>query len=185
VNKLNTILSPFLAAWLVGRHRVGLPQLPHVVQVVALQLGPLFVARRLHKRRPALARQLVKPAKYTGTVATLVLLAYLTARHALSSMVAWGTRGWLAVLLFGAALLLLGWLVGGRDPATRRTFAIASESRNLALALVIANIMVRDDQVLLAIFGAWVVLLALGWVAVALARLRPPLPTSTEVLLPH
>jgi predicted Na+-dependent transporter len=171
-NKLNVILSPLLAASLVGRHRVGLPELPYVVQTVVLQLGPFFVAKRIRKWRPKLAVRLARPAEYAGNAATVVLLVYLTARHALSGILSFGARGWLAVLIFGAVLLVLGWLVGGRDPATRRTFAIAGVARNLALALVIANMIVRDDQVLLAIFGAWVILLGLGWFVVALARLR-------------
>jgi BASS family bile acid:Na+ symporter len=170
INKVNVILSPLLAAWLVGRHHVGLPELPLFAQSVVLQLGPFLVARRLHKWRPALALRLARPAQHAGTAATMVLLVYLAARHALRGTWAFGVRGWLAVLLFGVVLLALGWLVGGRDRATRRTFAIAGEARNLALALVIANMIVRNDQVLLAIFGAWVILLALGWVAVALVR---------------
>jgi hypothetical protein len=82
-------------------------------------------------------------------------------------------------------LLLIGALVGGRGPSERRTFAIASEARNLALALVIANMTVRDDQVLMTIFGAWVILFALGWVAVALLRVRkqPTIPPGVPVPL--
>jgi hypothetical protein len=74
----------------------------------------------------------------------------LTAHHALRAMLFFGVRGWLAVLL------VLGGLVGGRDASMRRTF----EARNLALALVIANMTVRDDQVLMRIFAAWVILFA-------------------------
>jgi BASS family bile acid:Na+ symporter len=183
-NKLNAFLSPLLAAWLIGRHHVGLRELPYVAQLFVLQIVPFFVARRLRKWRPAGAARAARPAQYTATVAAIVLLAYLIAHHALRGIASFGARGWLAVLVFGTILLLLGWLSGGRDPATRRTLAIAAESRNLALALVIANMTVGDDRVLLAIFGAWVILVALAWVAVALFRLgaRRPSPKPTSPL---
>jgi BASS family bile acid:Na+ symporter len=185
-NKLNAFLSPLLAAWLIGGHHVDLRELPYIAQLFVLQIVPFYGARRLHKWRPALAARLARPAQRTALGATLVLFAYLCARHALHGILSFGVRGWLAVLIFGVLLLLLGWLVGGREPATRRAFAISGEARNLALALVIANMTVRDDQVLMAIFGAWMVLLALGLISVALIRARklPPLPSGTAVARP-
>jgi predicted Na+-dependent transporter len=48
VNKLNAILSPLLAAWLVGVHRVGLHHLPYLAQAFVLQILPL--ARRATSR---------------------------------------------------------------------------------------------------------------------------------------
>jgi BASS family bile acid:Na+ symporter len=184
-NKLNAFLSPLLAAWLIGGRHVDLRELPYIAQLFVLQIVPFYGARRLHKWRPALAARLARPAQRTAMGASLVLLVYLTARHAFRGILSFGPRGWLAVLIFGAVLLILGWLVGGRDPATRRTFAMAGEARNLALALVIANMTVRDDQVLMAIFGAWVILFALGWVAVALVRMRklPSIPSGAAVPL--
>jgi BASS family bile acid:Na+ symporter len=174
-NKLNAFLSPLLAAWLIGGHRVELRELSYVAQLFVLQVVPFFAARHLRKRRPVLASRWARPAQRTAIGATLVLLVYLIAHHALRGILSFGVRGWLAVLLFGAMLLLLGWLVGGRDSSARRTFALTGEARNLALALVIANMTVPDDRVLLAIFGAWVILFALGWIAVALFRLRKQL----------
>jgi BASS family bile acid:Na+ symporter len=182
-NRLNALLSPLLAAWLLGEHRVGLRHLPFLLQLIVLQLVPFHAARRLHKWRPALATRLARPAQYTSIGATLVLLIYLTARHALGAIASFGGRGWLAVLLFGAVLLALGWLAGGREAATRSTFALTGEARNLALALVIANMMVGDDRVLMTIFDAWVVLLGLGWLAVALFRIRPlPIAPSSSAI---
>jgi BASS family bile acid:Na+ symporter len=185
-NKLNAFLSPFLAAWLIGRHRAEVRELTYVAQLFALQILPFYGARLLRRWRPARAAQFGRPAQYTATAASLVLLVYLTAHHALRGILSFGARGWTAVLVFGAVLLVLGWLVGGRHPATRRTFAIAGEARNLALALVIANMTVGDDRVLMNIFGAWVILFALGWVAVAIVRARkaPSVPSGVPVPVP-
>jgi BASS family bile acid:Na+ symporter len=184
-NKLNAFISPLLAAWLIGGHRVELRELSYVVQLFVLQVVPFYGARLLRKWRPALATRIARPAQYTANVAMVVLLVYLTARHALHGILSFGVRGWVAVLLFGTVLLVLGWLVGGRHPETRRTFAFASEARNLALALVIANMITHDDHVLMAIFGAWVILLALGWAAVGLVRLRrlPTIPSRVPAPL--
>jgi BASS family bile acid:Na+ symporter len=185
-NKLNPFLSPLLAAWLIGGHRVELRELYYVAQLFVLQIVPFYGARVLRKRRPAWGARMARPAQRTAIVAAMVLVAYLIARHAFHAILSFGVRGWVAVLLFGATLLILGWLIGGRDPATRRTFAITSEARNLALALVIANMTTHDEQVLMAIFGAWVILLALAWVAVALVRVRklPTVPSGAAVPLP-
>jgi BASS family bile acid:Na+ symporter len=185
-NKLNAFLSPFLAAWLIGGHRVEVRELTYVAQLFVLQILPFYGARLLRKWRPARAAQLGRPAEYTAIAATLVLLLYLTAHHAFSGLLSFGVRGWLAVLVFGAVLLVLGWLAGGRDPATRRTFAVAGQARNLALALVIANMTVGDDRVLMAIFGAWVILFALGWVAVAIVRMgsAPTAPSGVPLPVP-
>jgi BASS family bile acid:Na+ symporter len=183
-NKLNVFLSPLLAAWLLGKHRVGVHELPYIIQLVVLQILPFFGARQLRKRRPTLAARLARPAQRTGIAAMLVLLVYLITRHALRATLSFGVRGWVAVLLFGVVLLALGWLVGGPDPAARRAFAIVGETRNLALALVMASSIVGDDQVLLAIFGAWVILFALGWIAVALFRMRQLPIISTRAPVP-
>jgi BASS family bile acid:Na+ symporter len=189
MNKLNVFLSPLLAAWLIGGQHVGLRELPFVAQLFVLQVVPYFGARRLRRKRPELATRLARPAQHTARVAALALLLYLALHHVLRSTLSFGARGWLAVLLFGAMLLVSGWLVGGRDPATRRTFAVASEARNLALALVIANMTGHDERVLLALFGAWVILVALGWLAAALLRTKRlptiPLGTSGEALPAH
>jgi BASS family bile acid:Na+ symporter len=191
MNKLNPFLSPLLAAWLLGGHRVDLRELPYIVQLFVLQIVPFYGARLLLKWRPAFARRLARPAQSIAGVAALGVLAWLLANHAFRLSLLLGVRGWLAVILFGAVLLALGWLVGGRSPGVRRAFALASESRNLALALVIANMKLHDDQVLVAIFGAWVILLALGGLfAITSSRLgtlraprrEPPPPLRTS---PH
>jgi BASS family bile acid:Na+ symporter len=175
-NKLNPFVSPLLAAWLIGGHRVELHELSYVAQLFVLQIVPFYGARLLRKWRSTLAERIARPAQYTANVGMIVLFVYLIARHALRGILSFGVRGWVAVLLFGTVLLILGWLIGGRDPEARRTLAFASQARNLALALVIANMTTHDDRVLMAIFGAWVILFALGWAVVALVRVRR-LPT--------
>jgi BASS family bile acid:Na+ symporter len=161
-NKLNPILAPLWAAVMLGTHRVEVHELNFIAQLLALQLVPFVVAKQLKKRKPALAARLARPARTTGTVAALALLAFLIAHHLLRDTLVLGARGWMAVLLFGALLALLGLAVGGRDPATRRTFAFTAESRNVALALVIANLTGGERMAMLALFGAWILLFAFG-----------------------
>jgi bile acid:Na+ symporter, BASS family len=169
-NKLNALLSPLLAMWMLETRRASLHDATYILELLVLQLLPYFGARALLKRRPALAARLVRPARLAATAAALLLLAYLIAHRALRPALLLGPRGWLAVLLFGTVLLALGWLAGGREPANRRTFAVTAEARNLALALVLAAGAVGDERVTLAVFGAWLVLLAFAWLAVGVAR---------------
>lgn len=171
VSKLNSIISPLLAVSMIGTHHISIHELTYVVQIFVLQFVPYFGARQLRKWRPQVAAQLARPTGIAATAAALALLAYLIAHHELRSALFLGVRGWLAVLVFGMVALALGWLAGGRDARERRAFAVAAEARNLALALVLANLAVGDPQVLLATFGAWLILLALGAAAAALPRM--------------
>jgi BASS family bile acid:Na+ symporter len=173
VNKLNALLSPLLAAAMLGVEKIDLRELVWVLELLLLQILPWFTARLLRKWRPSLATKLVAPARWTALAATLALLVYVVAHHGLRVTLVLGWRGWVSVLVFGLVLLALGWLVGGSEPATRRSFALSTEARNLALALVIASIAVRDQTVLLSIFGAWLLLLALSWLAVVVMRIQP------------
>jgi BASS family bile acid:Na+ symporter len=177
--KVNSFVSPLLAKWMLGTERAELRDLTYVIQLLALQMVPYFGARQLRKWRPQLAR-LARPAAWLATGAALVLAAYLIAHEELRVVLLLGVRGWVAVLAFGALVLMLGWLVGGNGLPARRTFAITTVSRNGALALVIGNLTVGDRQTMLALFGVWLILLAIAAVAAMLARQRPvPLAADT------
>jgi BASS family bile acid:Na+ symporter len=177
LNKLNPFLSPLLVAWMMGVHRVELHEVKYIAELLVLQIVPYYGARRMRRARPQLAGRYWRALGLTWGGAGIALLLYLILHHALSAVRLFGARGWLAVLLFGVVLLLLGWLAGGRDPSVRRSFAVVAVTRNLALALVMANLALRDPQVMLAIFAAWLILSLLG-AGAALARRSWRSPSS-------
>jgi BASS family bile acid:Na+ symporter len=171
-NKLSSFVSPLLAAWMLGSHRAGIRELQFMAELVVLQIVPYYGARAVRKRWPNVAAGLVWPARLAATTAMVILLVYLIAHHALRTTLILGANGWMVVLSFGAVLMVLGWLAGGRDVPTRRAFAITAEARNLALALVIASGTVNDQRLLLSIFAAWTILLAFGLAAALLTRVH-------------
>lgn len=185
VCKLNSILSPLLAAWMLGARHIGLHELKYIVELLVLQIIPYYGARQLLKRRPRAAASLLHPAGWIATAATVSLLAYLVAQRELRVAMLVGPLGWLATLAFGIVLLALGWLVGGRDRKERSAFAITAEARNLALALVIANLVVGQPSVLLATFGVWLILLVLGGAAALFGRIPRALPATPATLAPQ
>jgi len=168
--KLSSFISPLLAVWMIRAHKITVHDLTYILQLLLIQMLPYFGARQLRKRRPGWARRLLRPLQQVATAAALILVGYLMAHETLRSAVMFGVRGVLVVLAFGVVALGLGWLAGGREPRVRRSFGLAAESRNLALALVIGDLAVGDFQLLMATFGAWLILLLLGVGAAALAR---------------
>jgi BASS family bile acid:Na+ symporter len=168
--KLSSFVSPLLAVWMIRAHKVSLHELTFVLEILLIQMVPYLGARQLRKRRPAWAAWLVRPLQRAAAAAALILVGYLVAHETLRSALMFGVRDVLVVLAFGVIALGLGWLGGGRERRVRRSFGIGIESRNLALALVIGDLAVGDFQLLLATFGAWLILLLLGAGAAALAR---------------
>ena len=104
------------------------------------------------------------------------IFTYLVARGALARLVAAGPSDWAAGMIFVVIALALGWLTGGRVPETRRTFAITTAARNLALALLIAGELFPGGGVQLALFGIWVICTAAD---VAFARATRTGPQQT------
>lgn len=180
--KLNSIVSPLLAAWMLGAHHIDLHELKYIVELLVLQIIPYYGAQQLCKRRPHVAASLVRPAGWIAAATVVALLVYLVSQHALRVAMLVGPSGWVATLLYGLVLLALGWLVGGRDRRERSAFAVTAEARNLALALVIANLMLHEPPVLLATFGVWLILLALGAAAALFGRAPRPVPAAAATL---
>jgi predicted Na+-dependent transporter len=77
------------------------------------------------------------------------------------------------VLLFAVTSLALGWLLGGPTSETRRSFAISAGARDLALALMMANLAFAERNVELATFAVWAVLLLFDLAFVEIVRHRP------------
>jgi len=51
-----------------------------------------------------------------------------------------GSRGFLALILFVVGSLLLGMLMGGRDPAVRSVLGLGTAQRNVAAAILVTSL---------------------------------------------
>jgi BASS family bile acid:Na+ symporter len=188
--KLVPFTAPLAAHWMLHTHRLELHELRFIAQLAVLQLLPYLLGRQLRKRRPALATRLERPVALAMWCGLVALLALTLATHELRGVLALlGDRGWWAVLIFALAAPGLGWLVGGPRPQTRLTFALSANARNLALALLLAQLAFADRAVQVAAFAAWLVLLGIDLGCAKLARVtrtwRPPVDNRALTPLPR
>jgi BASS family bile acid:Na+ symporter len=173
--KLTPFTAPITAAWLLGLERVDIRELPLIAQLVILQWLPLEAGRAVRRRWPGLAGRMVRPLRLsvdTWAALLFVVIAVFSGTHAATLA---GDRGWaavLAVILIGGAA---GWLVGGPQQRTRRTFALSANARNLALVFIIADeIFPQSNLVRLAALIIWTACLLFNIVfALLVARGQP------------
>ncbi|MEA5448406.1 bile acid:sodium symporter [Leptolyngbya sp. CCNP1308] len=121
-------------------------------QVMLMQGVPLLVGAAIAHWLPDLADDFNEPLNRISS-AMLVGVVLLVAAMGLSLVLKAGPVPILAVVLMAAAGLLSGHYLGGSDPVTRQTIAVANASRNagLSLALVTLNFPAVAHEVLVTI----------------------------------
>lgn len=139
---LSVVLSPvllqFLLGWLLPSEPLQIDSLAIVQTLLVAQLLPLLIGLLMRRYWPNLSDRLAKPL---GTFANLLLLGavVLILIREFPTLALIRLRGWFGMLLLLAASLILGWLLGGPERATRKTLALTTAARNAAVALVIAS----------------------------------------------
>lgn len=108
-------------------------------QVMLMQGVPLLVGAAIAHWLPDLADDFNEPLNRISS-AMLVGVVLLVAAMGLSLVLKAGPVPILAVVLMAAAGLLSGHYLGGSDPITRQTIAVANASRNAGLALAIITL---------------------------------------------
>ena len=91
------------------------------------------------RRVPKLATRLVLPLEIVATGVFLFLMweTRLARREALYAIAGRGTI--LAMLLLLVLSMLIGWLIGGPDPESRRVLATATGMRSVIVVLYVAR----------------------------------------------
>jgi len=107
-----------------------------IILYIALPLGAGFWAMR---HAPAIAGRLALPLGILATVAFLFLMweTRLVRRQALNTIRGRGTI--LAMLLLLLLSMLVGWLIGGPDPESRRVMATSTGMRSVIVVLYVAR----------------------------------------------
>lgn len=121
-------------------------------QVMLMQGVPLLAGAAIAHWLPDLADDFNEPLNRISSN-LLVGVVVLVAAMGLSLVLKAGPVPILAVVLMAAAGLLSGHYLGGSDPVTRQTIAVANASRNagLALALITLNFPAVAHEVLVTI----------------------------------
>jgi BASS family bile acid:Na+ symporter len=168
----SAILAPVLLYYLlplVSRDEPLAVDAPRIVgTLLVTQLVPLCIGMGVRHWRPLLAERLRKPANLASKVLNLtaVGLILVVQFHLLTETRPRAYVGMVALLLASWAA---GWLLGGPDPAIRKTLTLTTSLRNVGVGLVIATGTFAGTPAVTAalVYGLFEVLgsllLALGW----------------------
>lgn len=118
-------------------------------QVMLVQGIPLLGGAAIAQWLPALAEEFDDPLNRISS-AMLVGVVLLVLAMGLPLLLRAGVLPVLAVVLMAAAALLAGHFLGGSDPTTRQTIAVANATRNagLAIALIALNFPEAEHAIL-------------------------------------
>lgn len=140
---LSVLLAPLLLSALVGwlapnsEVRVGFFSIALTLSLT--QFLPLTVGLALHRMAPDLAQATVRPIRALGNVLLLALLAAIMVSQ-FEALAAIRLRGWLGMGALLAASLVIGWFCGGAGAERRKSMALTTATRNIAVGLaIVAN----------------------------------------------
>lgn len=170
--KITGFTAAPVAKFMLDLKALEVPELPLVAQLLALQLLPFYGGKWLGRRRRPFADSLRKAAHRVAIAMAMFTFAFVLAKdRGIAALL--HDCGWVAVVGVSLIAPILGWLVGGRHDGARRTFAIGANASELALALVMANIVFPGRGVHTALFAIWSVR-TLASVFLAAGLRRPP-----------
>lgn len=129
--------------------------------LITLMLIPLAIGLFIRAWKPDVAAGLAPHMNQASSYSLMAaaVLGLLVGWRGLIG--AFGTTAYLAALLFVAGAILIGFLLGGREPAMRSVMAVGTGQRNISAALLIATTSFTDPQVVLMVLVVSVVGLAL------------------------
>ena len=107
--------------------------------LIVLMLIPLAIGLLIKSHSPDSATHWQPVMNKISGLAILVLLVVGLGLNVSNILNLIGTGGILAVLLFIIGSLLIGFLLGGREPATRSVMGLGTAQRNVSAALVVAT----------------------------------------------
>jgi len=122
---------------------------------------PLSAGVFVRHRAPDLGYRLLRPVEVISEAAGAISLAFVTVTE-FSSIVNLGWRAWLAMMLVSVISLLLGWALGGPARDARQVVALGTSNRNIALALLVAIQSFPGTEVVSAVVGNGLLIIALG-----------------------
>ncbi|MGO9599050.1 MAG: bile acid:sodium symporter family protein [Isosphaeraceae bacterium] len=177
---LSAFLSPAVLSLLVSRlapeSDLHINPIALVKTLLITQMLPLSLGMAIHHATPRLALWTVKPVSVLANILLLALIGLILATR-YESLAAIRFRGWMGMSLLLLASLWIGWLCGGSDTPIRKATAIATATRNVAVALAIVTSSFAGTPAVTAVvaYGLFSTLGALGC-ALLLGRLAGAKP---------
>jgi BASS family bile acid:Na+ symporter len=118
--------------------------------LVLAQLAPLAVGLAVHRWRPRWSERLSRPLTLLANVLLIVLLAAIIGSQ-FSTLIEIKLRAWFGMTLLFAASFVIGWFSGGRHCADRKTMAITTVNRNVAVGIAIVSSSFPDTPAVVAV----------------------------------
>lgn len=115
--------------------------------LVILMLLPLAIGLAAKSRAAGFAGKAKPVLEKVSNLSLIVLIVCIVGANIDKVLEVFGTMGILAGLLFISAGFVVGWLLGGSDPAAKRVMALGTSQRNIAAALVVAGQSFSDPKV--------------------------------------
>ncbi len=106
--------------------------------LIVLMLIPLILGLLMNSHSPDSAKHWQPFMNKTSSVTMLVLLVVGLGLNVSTIISLIGSLGLLALLLFIIGSLLIGYLLGGRDPGTRSVMGLGTAQRNVSAAILVS-----------------------------------------------
>jgi len=127
--------------------------------LITLMLVPLALGLMFKSHSPDSAEHWLPVMNKISSLTILILLVVGLGLNISNIIDLIGSNGLLAMLIFIVGSLLIGLLLGGRDPAVRNVMGLGTAQRNVAAALVVTVQNFSDSNTLPFILVASVILL--------------------------
>jgi BASS family bile acid:Na+ symporter len=108
--------------------------------LIMTMLVPIILGLMYRAHSPEGAAQWAPLMNKVSGIAILLMLVVGLGLNVSNILDLIGSRGFLALILFVAGSLLIGMLMGGRDPAVRSVLALGTAQRNVAAAVLVATL---------------------------------------------
>jgi BASS family bile acid:Na+ symporter len=105
--------------------------------LIVLMLIPLILGLLIKSSSPDAAKDWAPTMNKVGGLGILLLLVVGLGLNLANVISLIGTSGFLALLLFIAGSLFIGFALGGRDPGTRTVMGLGTAQRNVSAAILI------------------------------------------------
>lgn len=108
--------------------------------LIVTMLIPLVLGLMYQSHSPESAGQWAPLMNKVSGIALLIMLVIGLGLNVSNIIDLIGSWGFLALILFVVGSLLIGMLVGGRDPAVRSVLGLGTAQRNVAAAILVASL---------------------------------------------
>ena len=105
--------------------------------LIVLMLIPLIVGLLIKSNSPDTAKHWQPVMNKIGSLGILILLVVGLGLNAANVIGLIGSRGFLALLLFVAGSLFIGFAIGGKDSGVRNVTGLGTAQRNVSAAIVV------------------------------------------------